>query len=276
MQARALTPSKLEGPYVGQKPPSSNPKEFAPLGRSTEHRDHSGFFPPDMKTFYFTRKSHKDGKWSLFVFRSINNRWEAFVVGPRIGRPILTPDGKIMHLGKRYMELTDSGWSEVKSLGPLFEEFRIMQLTSSSKGTYYFDTASETDPIRYTRMIDGKRETPKVVDIDFGKWNAHPYIAPDESYLIWDEQDDNSYGGADLFISFRQEDDSWGPAINLGEKINTSASENGAIVTPDGKYLFFNRYVDEKNAGMYWVDAGFIETLRSQSLANVKKDVAAH
>ena len=129
----------LKGPYVGQKPPGSIPKVFAPLGRSTEHRDHSGFFTPDMKEFYFTRRSHKDGKWSLVVFKSENSRWTESVVGPRVGRPIVTPDGKIMHLGKRYMERTGTDWSEVKSLGPLFENFRIMRLMSSSNGTYYFD-----------------------------------------------------------------------------------------------------------------------------------------
>jgi hypothetical protein len=255
-------PPVLEGPYLGQKPPGSIPKVFAPTVLSTEHRDGSGFFTPDMKEFYFTRKSSKDGKWSLVVFKSENNRWRESVVGPRVGRPILKPDGKTMHLGKHYMERTKTGWSEVKSLGPLFKDFRIMRLMSSSNGTYYFDDAIESGPIRYSRLIDGRHEKPRAVNIDFGAWNAHPFIAQDESYLIWDEQGDNGYGGADLFISFRQKDGSWGAGINLGDAINTSASENGAYVTPDGKYFFFNRYVSEENAGMYWVDAQIIESLR--------------
>jgi len=255
-------PSILEGPYVGQKPPGNTPKAFAPSGLSPERRDHSGFFTPDMKTFYFTRRSNIDKKWSLVVFKFENNQWRESLVGPRVGRPILTPDGNTMHLGKHYKERTETGWSEIKNLGPFFKDFRIMRLMSSSSGTYYFDEASESGPIRYSRLIDGKHEKPKAVNIDFGDWNAHPFIAPDESYLIWDEQGENGNGGADLFISFRQNDSSWGAAINLGDTINTSANEGGATVTPDGKYLFFNRFISNENAGMYWVDAQIIETLR--------------
>ena len=255
----------LKGPYVGQTPPGSIPKAFAPRGRSTEHRDASGFFTPDMKEFYFTRKSHKDGKWSLNVFKSKNNVWHESVVGPRVGRPVITPDNQTMLLGKRYMERTETGWSEIKSLGPQFENIRIMRLMASSQGTYFFDEASESDPIRYSRLIDGKREKPRSLNIDLGEWNAHPFIAPDESYLIWDGRKESGYGGADLYISYRQQDGSWGAAINLGDTINTKGAESGAFVTPDGKYLFFNRYLGENDAGMFWVDAQIIETLRPKS-----------
>ncbi len=254
--------SVLEGPYVGQNPPGSTPKAFAPSGLSTERRDHSGFFTPDMKEFYFTRRNNKDGKWSLMTFKLENNQWRESFVEPRVGRPIVTPDGKVMHLGKHYKVRTESGWSEQKSLGPFFKDFRIMRLMSSANGTYYFDEASESGSIRYSRLIDGKHEKPKAVNIDFGDWNAHPFIAPDESYLIWDEQDEGGYGKADLYISYRQKDGSWGAAINLGDTINTGVSESGATVTPDGKYLFFNRYSNDENAGMYWIDAQIIETLR--------------
>ncbi|SFD42448.1 PD40 domain-containing protein [Pseudoalteromonas denitrificans] len=255
-------PELLEGPYLGQNPPGSTPKIFAPNGLSTEHRDGSPFFSPDMKELYFTRKNHKDGKWSLITFKSENNRWHESVIGPRVGRPIITPDGKMMHLGKHYMERTDTGWSKVKSLGPLFKNFRIMRLMSSSIGTYYFDEATESGPIRYSRLIDGKHEKPKALNIALGKWNAHPFIAPDESYIMWDSEKDTGFGSNDLYISFRQGDGSWGSAINLGAKINTGAEEGGAYVTPDGKYLFFNRYINEENAGIYWVDAQIIKTLR--------------
>lgn len=249
----------LEGPYLGQKTPGLVPLAFAPKGRSTEYRDHSGFFAPDMKEFYFTRRNNQDKKWSLIVFKSHNNRWHESAIGPRVGRPILSPDGKTMHLGKHYMQRTKTGWSEVKPLGSFFKDFRIMRLMSSSNNTYYFDEASESGPIRYSRLIDGKYETPKAVNIDFGDWNAHPFIAPDESYLIWDDQRE---GNADLYISFRQTDGSWGNAINFGDKINTDAEEGGAIVTPDGRYLFFNRFISNEKAGMYWVDAQVIEDLR--------------
>jgi len=52
-------PPVLKGPYVGQNPPGSTPKVFAPTGLSTEHRDCSGFFTPDMKEFYLLGKATK-------------------------------------------------------------------------------------------------------------------------------------------------------------------------------------------------------------------------
>ena len=178
----------------------------------------------------------------------------------------ISPDGKTMHLGKRYRVRTDDSWSELKSLGSPFEDIGIMRLTASLKGTYVFDEATRdgNGVIRYSRLIDGKRDEPRPFgkEINSGKWNAHPFIAPDESYIIWDGERDSGFGNSDIFISFRQRDGSWGAAINLGDKINTGAEEAGGYVTPDGKYLFFNRHVSPENADIYWVDAQIIETLR--------------
>lgn len=256
----------LEGPYLGQKPPGLIPEVFAPGIVSTAHKDHSGFFTPDMKEFYFTRKDNYNGKWSLIVFKSNKNRWYDSVVGPRVGRPIIAPDGKTMHLGKHYMDRIETGWSEVKSLGPMFdrEDWGIMRLSASANGTYVFDDYKGNGVIRISTLKDGKREEPRLLgkEINTGKLNAHPFIAPDESYLIWDGERDSGYGDSDLFISFQQQDGLWGAAINLGDKINTNAWESGAYVTSDGKYLLFNREVGPENVDIYWVDAQIIENLR--------------
>ena len=177
-----------------------------------------------------------------------------------------------MHLGKRYKERTETGWSEIKNLGSPFEDIRIMRLTVSAKGTYYFDEAGSDDGdgvIRYSRLIDGKREEPIALskEINTGKYNAHPFIAPDESYIIWDGRRDSGYGHSDIYISFKQKDGSWGEAINMGGKINTEAWEAAASVTPDGKYIFFNRNMGSdkyENVDIFWVDAKIIETLRTK------------
>ena len=143
-----------------------------------------------------------------------------------------------------------------------------MRSAISSNGTIYFDTYTrELDtPLRYSRLVDGKYETPKSLGPQFGigRYNAHPFIAPDESYIIFDSIRENGYGRSDLYISFWAADVSWGPAINLGDKINTDASEKNPSVSPDGKFLFFDRRIKRRNADVtiYWVDAQIIETLR--------------
>ena len=275
--AQDATPT-LEGPYLGQKLPGLTPEIFAPGLISTTQRDGSGFFTPDMKEFYFTRKNNDENIWSLIGYKSENNKWHKSVVRPRVGRPITSPDGKTMHLGKRFMKRDGDGWSEIESLGTPYEEIRIMRLMSSAKGTYVLDegTRDGKGVLRYSRLINGEREAPKPLPevINTGLWNAHPYIAPDESYIIWDGERESGFGDNDLYISFRQQDGSWGAAINMGDKINTAAPELGASVTPDGKYLFFNRNTGvgeaNRNAGvgdgdLYWVDAQIIENLRPKS-----------
>jgi len=262
----------LEGPYLGQKPPGLMPKIFAPGYVATKHRDYSGSFTPDMKEFYFTRKDIDTGKWWLIRFKMKNNQWQESVVGPRVWRPLLSPDGETMHLGRKYMTRTNNGWSEVKSMGPMFdrEDWGIMRLTASAKGTYIFDDYKNNDVLRISEVVNGKRQPPKLMgaQINTGKWTAHPFIAQDDSYVIWDSERDDGYGDKDLYISFRQQDGSWGAAINLGDSVNTAGIETGAYVTPDGKYLFFNRNPKQQEnevdpeGDIYWVDAKVIEIHR--------------
>ena len=254
----------LEGPYLGQKPPGSIPEVFAPGIVSTEHFEAFGIFTPDLKEFYFIRGGGKYQESTLLVIQYKNNRWSESVVSPAVGEPFITPDGNTMYLGNRYMERTASGWSEIKSLGTPFKDISIMRLTASVAGTYVFDEREEIGTIRYSRLIDGKREEPKAFskEINTGKWTAHPFIAPDESYLIWDSERDGGYGNSDLYISFRQENGSWGPAINMGEDINTEREDIYGSVTPDGKYFFFHTYLDKGKANIFWVGALVIENLR--------------
>ena len=246
--------------YLGQKPPGTIPELFAPEIIKTEFRQAAGVFSPNLKEFYFRRRGGEYKSNALVVVKLEDNKWNESLIAERAGEPFISHDGKIMHLGKRYRERTPTGWSEAKSLGAPFDKFRIMRLTVASNGAYYFDEASESGPLRYSRIINGKHEAPKTLNIaDIGDWNAHPYIAPDESYIIWDDQ---RSGNADLYISFRKKDGSWGTSINLGDKINTEFAEAYGSITPDGKYFFFHRGYEGNRADIYWVDAKEIIKLK--------------
>lgn len=258
----------IVSPYLGQKPPGLIPEAFAPGLVTTGGWEYGGVFTPDLGEFYFIRDGKEGEKQEFVVYQKKNNRWKESVISPRVGQPFIVPDGKTMHLGRRYMERTEAGWSAVKSLGSPFDSMPIMRLTASAKGTYFFDEFKSdfTGSIRYSRLVDGKREEPKLLSkkINGGK-SFHPFIAADESYLIFDGEREGGYGDSDLYISFKQQDGSWGAALNLGDKINTASWEAAASVTPDGKYLFFNRNMgtdDYENVDIFWVDAQFIETLR--------------
>lgn len=269
-----------ESPYLGQIPPGLTPEPFTPDVIIRENWQISGVFTPDLEEFYYIREvgeTEEDKRMEFVLVQKKNDTWQDSVISPRVGQPFISPDGKIMHLGRRYKERTEAGgWSEIKNLSASFMEIPIMRLTASVKGTYVFDEGTETGDglLRYSRLIDGQREAPKPFGeaINSGRANAHPFIAPDESYLLWDSRRDSGYGDADIYVSFRQQDGSWGEAINLGDKVNTKTSEGGARVTPDGKYLFFGRNMGKLKStdpyddmDIFWVDAQVIEDLRTQN-----------
>ena len=261
-------PPILEGPYLGQESPGIVAKPFAPGIVTTEHYELTGVFTPDMKEFYLIRDGGEYSESTLVVFKQVNSQWHESIVSARAGTPVISPDGKTMHLGKRFRARTEEGWSDVLNLGAPFENERIMRLSASSKGTYFFDEFKEdfTGDIRYSRLVNGKHEEPQLLSkkINGGR-SFHPFIAPDESYLIFDGKREEGFGDSDLYITYRQEDGAWGKPINLGDNINTDGWEAVATVTPDGKYLFFNRNANPdsyENVDIYWVEAQFIDALR--------------
>jgi hypothetical protein len=257
----------LEGPYMGQKPPGMVAEPFAPGIISKEGWELEGVFAPGMKEFYFTKRDAGGEKSIIVGFREQNNIWKKYTEFHRTGEIVFSPDGKRMHMAKGYKDRIGDGWSERKSLGPMFDrkDWGIMRLSASAKGTYVFDDYKSNDTIRISTLKDGKRQAPKKMGpiVNTGKWTAHPFIAPDESYLIWDSERAGGHGDTDLYISFKKKDGSWGPAINMGDKVNSDKADFYASVTPDGKYILFNRGIDDKgNIDIYWVDAQIIESLK--------------
>lgn len=261
----------LEGPYMGQDPPGMVAVPFAPGIISTKGWEVEGVFAPGMKEFYFTTSAGKSYPSVVIGFRMENNIWTKYLEFKRNGEPSFSPDGQRMHMAKGYKDRVGVGWSERKSLGPLFDrdDWGIMRLTASSHGTYVFDDYKSKDVIRISTIKDGERQPPVLMGpiVNSGEWTAHPFIAPDESYLIWDSEREDGFGDSDLYISFKEPDGSWGPAINMGAQVNTDKWEAFGSITSDGKYLLFNRGVDpeNRNTDIYWVDASIIEQLRSKT-----------
>lgn len=246
--------------YLGQKPPGLIPEPFAPGVISTdEYLETEVLFLPDMKELSFTRSGgdYTEPQWVVMKYE--DDKW--------IPKPILPAEIE------KYKERFSPGVSEMKKF-ETFKDISIEGFSVSSEGTYYFYVLNYEDGsghMSYSRLVDGIYEKPQKMSeaINRGKYIAHPFIAPDESYLLWDAEKENE-NTPDIYISFRNQDGSWGEAISLGDKINTAAYEQRAKVTPDGKYLFFwrgDRKVKEDGSAYwvgnpYWVDAKIIEELR--------------
>ena len=277
LSSMASAETKLTGPYLGQKAPGLSAEVFAPNIISTKGWEYGVVFAPNMKEMYMVREVNADTKpeQQFVVYEKDGENWNERVISKRVGTPTLSPNNKIMFFGRGYKERTKDGWSEMKRLGPDFEPYRIMRVTSSLNGTIAFDEAGNNGNgiLRYSTMEHGKLSTPKPFpkEINTGMWNAHPFIAPDESYVIWDGQRGKDTRNSDLFISFKEVDGSWGEAIKFGDNVNTPENEFAAQLSPDGKYLFFNRNGDDRNVDTYWVDAKVIEDLKP---AHIKKYLA--
>lgn len=259
--------------YFGYKPPGINPEVFVPKKSIAKDWKLGNVDSLDMEEFYFTYSGNDPFQPAVVVYRQEENYYKA---SKYTFHPSGDKNSKILYSRHNYIERTGSGWSKLKSLGPMFDrkDLGIMVLSVSANGTTVFDDYKSDDGIRISRIKDGKREEPKLLgkEINSGKLVAHPFIAPDESYLIWDSEREDGYGKSDIYISFRQQDGSWGSAINMGDKINSGLVENGARLTPDGKYLLFGRSEEKaKEDGStywetkdYWVDAKIIEQLKPQ------------
>ena len=132
-------------------------------------------------------------------------------------------------------------------------------LTSSKNENLYFTTGEKGDKPEDWVIYNAEKKEGQYKSIDrmpneintTGKWIAHSFIAPDESYMIYDFKSESGYGKSDLYISFNKSG-KWTKPYNLGPKINTDHTEMAASVSPDGKYLFFHRG-NENEGNIYWV-----------------------
>jgi hypothetical protein len=83
----------------------------------------------------------------------------------------------------------------------------------------------------YAKWLGDHYDTPKLLAPNGEQEISDPYIAPDESYLIF-------VNGNDLYISFRQGDD-WSAGQNLGPQVNNGDGNFDPTVSPDGKMLYY-------------------------------------
>jgi creatinine amidohydrolase len=166
---------------------------------------------------------------------------------------------------------TATGWGEPAWLGPVITSgMEDYYPTLTRQGTLYFSSNrpggfGENDIYR-ARRVNGQWTAPenlgRPVSSEFREFD--PFIAPDESYVIFASTRPGGLGGADLYVSFREASGAWGEPKNMGPGVNSPASDYTPMLSPDGKYLFFT----SGRAGqddIFWVDAGVIAALRPQT-----------
>lgn len=271
--------TKLSGPYLGQKPPGMAPEIFAPDIISSKNAiEYIITFSPDLSEIYFTRDGIGimlarliDGIWSSPLETSFNSKYPA-------DEPFITPDGEHLLLN-RYVGLVPGEKRGIYSLtringkweNPVLCAEWCIRATATANGTIYstdIEAAMKggkdrADIIKFVKTA-GEYTRIKIDKeaINSGSDDAHPFIAPDENYMIFNSNRPGGIGERDLYVSFRMKDGLWSSPVNI-KQVNTEKDEWGATVSPDGKYLFFTRSQDRKG-DIYWIDAKIIEELRPE------------
>ncbi len=285
--AQSQRPSApVRGPYLGQTPPGLTPEPFAPGLITTGEDEGSTGFALGGTVFLFQK--FRERRCQTFIMRQTNGAWSTPELIPfwetmaHNGDFVISSDDKTMLYQVRTdpgtgppsqiwrVEITGSGWGERTPLpapvnSPDFESYA----SDTSDGTLYFFSGRPgsrgwSDLYKSERSAGGYSAPVNLAALNtpYDEWD--PFIAPDESYLIFCSTKPEGLGQDDLYITFRGAGGEWGPAVNMGPEVNSAGSENRPFVTRDGKYFFFT---STRNGGRdtFWVRAELLERYRKTS-----------
>ncbi len=272
----------LKGPYLGQNPPGMTPQLFAPEIFKTEVHG-ALVISPDGREMYWDLMEEVQ---NILCMKIENNQWTkpaevSFKSHFGTGNATFSPDGKKLFFTSResieggkkgegeniwYVDRQNNSWGKPKPLGPVVNSYPLhWQVSVASNGNLYFSAGGD---IYVALPQKEKYNTVRKMGaaINTEHYESTPYIAPNESYMIF-----SRFGGdlryADLFICFKDPQGNWTEAINMGTQINSEMHELCPDVTPDGKYLFFNRNYGEKgDLRIFWVSSKIIVEIKSQVL----------
>ena len=255
-------------------------------------------FNQDMTELYLNRRKPK-GKYKIYTMKLSDSTWSKAELASFYSdkdtkyadyRPRLNPQGDILYfnsdrpllgetgstgLHQWYVQRNKSGWGQPIPLEKPSAEGVIVDVSSSRNGNLYFslnkkDGEPQDEKVHYSTYQNGENKTVERMGEEInlpGAWACCPFIAPDESYIIYDSPRDSGFGWVDLYISFNK-NGNWTKSYNLGPKVNTQHGEGLATVSPDGKFLFF--YRDIAGTGdIYWTD--FVQ-LKKEILRNINSN----
>jgi Tol biopolymer transport system component len=243
-------------------------KLFAEGVINTDADEYGPAFTSDGKTLYFTRRVNRRDSEFIHVSQLESGKWSAPVLAPFSGKhfdkePFVAPDGqRIFFASLRpvdgvepknrrdfniwFVEKTAGGWSEPNHVGPAVNSPAYENYPSvAANGTLYFAGEREGgkggNDLYRARLVNGKySHVESLHELNTPNVDADPYIAPDESYLIFCSDRGGGIGSGDLYISFNR-NGRWTEPKNLGATINTPDFEYTPLISPDGKRLFLSR-----------------------------------
>jgi outer membrane protein OmpA-like peptidoglycan-associated protein len=182
---------------------------------------------PDGKTLYFTRCFHKDNIGSpdrqdvWFSTLGPDGTWQD---AANLGQPInnagdnaigsLSVDGRSMYLLNVYLPTGGQTYGFSKSL-------------RTKTG---WSTPTELRVKNIAQLP--RKDDEQVVETEFT-------VAGDGNTMVLSVRRRNSIGDRDLYVSFRQPDQSWSEPKHLGMTVNTADFESAPFLAADSRTLYF-------------------------------------
>jgi len=270
---------QLSGNYLGQEPPGPTAQLFAPGFVSTEHGELNAVFANDGREFYFSRRGIPGKPSAIMVTRRGTPYWtppEVVDFDDRYSAIdlFITADGRRMvfcsnrpheHGGELrgdhdfwVSERDGDRWGAPALFAPAaLSDFEDYYPVIARSGNLYFNSQREgpgTNNIFRSFLEDGRygpaQKLPAPVNSEYREFDA--YVSPEEDLIIFSSGRPGGFGSSDIYVSFLEENGNWTSPQNLGEEVNSPASEYGAMPSPDGRYLFFTSGRGG-DGNIYWI-----------------------
>lgn len=93
----------------------------------------------------------------------------------------------------------------------------------------------------YSERVNGQWTTPRNLgpNINTKNWESQPSVAPNADAIYFTRGGARGQGNKNLWVSYRQDDDSWGKPQEL-KALNTAYNEGAPCIHPDGQTLYFS------------------------------------
>jgi hypothetical protein len=257
--------------YLGQPPPGHVPRVFAP-GVVSRGNIHSRLtISPDGREILWNTVDMATFSTRILSVREAGGRWTpatppSFAAEGDTKDPVFSADGtRLYYMARvgdrwvtRYVVPAAGGWSAPRESAAAFD----VSSSFTRSGRVYFSSPMKTK-VWETGIFSGRYREAGLSDVAPldaainvpGGIDYTPYVAPDESFLLFTSNRPLVGEKEDMHIhvAFRARDGAWSTPRRVSDIAGRFPS-----MSPDGRYLFFCG--DDGN--IYWVDARVLELLR--------------
>lgn len=270
-----------EHAYLGAAPPGRTPEVFAPgivseagyrlHGAPAVSPDHTTIcwpvIPPALMTTEF-----RDGAWSEPEAMTLD------LAGAQA--PCFSPDGSRLYLqGARadgygsldiwYLPREGGSWGEPVNVGPPVNTEAMQSQPSITAGQALYFTGTlegvgfDRGIYRARPALEGHAEPELLEDgVNTEFIDYCPFVAPDESYLLFASSRPELKEELHLFVSFQGTDGTWSEPEDIHDAISFPSPARFPAVSPDGMYLFFL-----SGGEIYWVEFAPVLELEADTWA---------